>query len=258
LARIHPTAVVDPRTTLGDDAVVGAHSVIEGEVEIGPGAEIGPQVCIQGRTRIGARTRIFPFSVIGAPPQILAKERLGGRLEIGEDNEIREFASIHVGSPGGGGLTHIGDGNLIQNSVHIAHDCKIGSHCVLAAQSGIGGHVNIEDHVVVGAKSGVHQFVRVGESGFTAANSMVSKDVAPFSKVAGDRARFVGVNRINLERRGFPPERIAVIKHAFHLLFQSRLLFEDACLRVEEECKASKDVARLLAFLRSADRGFVR
>ena len=258
MARIHPTAVVDPRTTIGDGAVVGAHSVIEGEVEIGPGAEIGPQVCIQGRTHIGARTRIFPFSVIGAPPQILAEERLGGRLEIGEDNEIREFASIHVGSPGGGGLTRIGDGNLIQNSVHIAHDCKVGNHCVLGAQSGLGGHVSVADHVVVGAKGGIHQFVRVGESGFTAANSMVSKDVVPFSKVAGDRARFVGVNRINLERRGFAPERIAIIKHAFHLLFQSRLLFEEACLRVEDECRASKDVAHLLAFLRSAERGFVR
>ncbi|MGH0028321.1 MAG: acyl-ACP--UDP-N-acetylglucosamine O-acyltransferase [Myxococcota bacterium] len=258
MSGIHPTAVIGDRVKIADGAVVGAHSVIDGDVEIEAGAEIGPQVCIQGRTRIGARTRIFPFSVIGATPQILAEDRLGGRLEIGADNEIREFASIHVGSPGGGGLTRIGDGNLFQNSVHVAHDCKVGNHCVLAAQSALGGHVSVEDHVVIGAKSGVHQFVRVGESGFSAANSMVSKDVAPFSKVAGDRARFVGVNRINLERRGFPAERIAVIKHAFHLLFQSRLLFEEACLRVEEECRSSKDVAHLLAFLRSAERGFVR
>lgn len=258
MARIHSTAIVDGRAKIADDASVGPLAVIDGEVELGPGVEIGPQACVTGRTRIGARTRIYPFSVIGAVPQILATNREGGRLEIGEDNEIREFASIHVGSPGGGGLTRIGNGNLIQNSFHIAHDCKIGNHCVLAGQSGMSGHVVVEDYAVIGAKSGIHQFVRVGESAFTAANSMVSKDVPPYAKVAGDRARFVGVNRINLERRGFPPERIAVLKHAFHLLFQSRLLFEEACARVEEECRDSKEVAHLLAFLRSAERGFVR
>lgn len=258
MARIHPTAVVDRQAKVADDAEVGPLAVIGPEVQLDSGAEIGPQVCVTGRTRIGARTRIFPFSVIGAVPQILARDREGGRLEIGEDNEIREFASIHVGSPGGGGLTSIGNGNLIQNSFHIAHDCRIGNHCVLAGQSGMSGHVIVEDHAVIGAKSGIHQFVRVGESAFTAGGSMVTKDVAPFSRVAGDRARFIGVNRINLERRGFDPERIAVIKHAFHLLFQSRLLFGAACERVEAECGGSKDVAHLLAFLRASERGFVR
>ena len=258
MARIHSSAIVDGRAKIADDAIVGPHAVIDGDVEIESGAEIGPQVYVTGRTRVGARTHIYPFSVIGAVPQILAPEREGGRLVIGEDNEIREFASIHVGTPGGGGLTRIGDGNLIQNSFHIAHDCKIGNHCVLAGQSGLSGHVVVEDFAVIGAKAGVHQFVRVGESAFTAANSMVSKDVPPYAKVAGDRARFIGVNRINLERRGFTPERIAVVKHAFHLLFQSKLLFEEACARVEAECGDSKEVAHLLAFLRSAERGFVR
>jgi UDP-N-acetylglucosamine acyltransferase len=257
MAKIHPTAIVDSRAKIAADAAVGPLSVIDGEVELASGVEIGPQVYVTGSTRIGARTRIHPFSVIGAAPQILA-DRSGGRLEIGEDNEIREFASIHAGSPGGGGLTRIGNHNLIQNNFHVAHDCKIGNHCVLAGQSGMSGHVVVEDYAVIGAKSGVHQFVRVGESAFTAANTMVSKDVPPFAKVAGDRAHFVGVNRINLERRGFAPERIAVIKHAFHLLFQSRLRFEEACARVERECAGSKEVAHLLAFLRSAERGFVR
>ncbi len=258
MAKIHPTAVIDRQAKLADDAVVGPLAVIGPAVELDSEVEIGPQVCISGRTRIGARTRIYPFSVLGTVPQILAPDREGGRLEIGEDNEIREFASIHVGSPGGGGLTSIGNGNLIQNSFHIAHDCRIGNHCVLAAQSGMSGHVIVEDHAVIGAKCGIHQYVRLGESAFTAGSSMVSKDVAPFSKVAGDRARFIGVNRINLERRGFDPERMAVIKHAFHLLFQSRLRFEEACTQVEEESGGSKDVARLLAFLRSSERGFVR
>lgn len=259
MARIHPTAVVDGRARIADDAVVGPLSVIEAGVELESGVEIGPQVFVGGSTKVGARTRIYPFSVIGAEPQILAAtDRDDCRLEIGEDNEIREFASIHVGSSGGGGLTRIGDHNLIQHSFHIAHDCKIGNHCVLAGQSGCSGHVVVEDYAVIGARSGVHQYVRVGESAFTAANTMVSKDVPPFCKVAGDRAHFVGVNRISLERRGFTPERIDVIKHAFHVLFKSQLLFEEACQRVEAECGESKEVAHLLSFLRSAKRGFVR
>ena len=131
-----------------------------------------------------------------------------GELVIGEDNEIFEHVSIHVGLPEHGGRTQLGDRNLIQGNFHIAHDCRIGNHCVLAGFSGIGGHVVVEDFAVIGAMSGIHQFVRIGESGFTAGNSMVSKDVAPFAKVAGDRASFVGVNRINLERRGFEEERI--------------------------------------------------
>jgi UDP-N-acetylglucosamine acyltransferase len=166
--------------------------------------------------------------------------------------------TIHVGLPDHGGLTSVGDHNLIQNGFHIAHDCRIGNHCVLAAMSAFGGHCVVEDFAVIGAMSGVHQFARIGESGFTASNSMVSKDVPPFAKVAGDRARFVGINTINLERRGFDRDRIATIKHAFHVLFQSRLGFEDACLRAEEECGESRDVRHLLGFLRSSERGFIR
>ena len=258
MAKIHPTAVVDPGAKIADDAIVGALAVIDGEVELGSEVEIGPHVYVTGRTRIGARTRIYPFSVIGVPPQILTFEGDTGDLVIGEDNQIREHASIHAGSVESAGRTEIGNHNLIQNDFHIAHDCRIGNHCVLAGQSGMGGHVVVEDYAVIGAKTGIHQFARIGESGFTASNSMVSKDVPPFAKVAGDRARFVGVNRINLERRGFEAERIAHIKHAFFVLFQSKLRFADAVKRVEAECGDSTDVVRLLEFLRSTERGFVR
>lgn len=258
MAKIHPTAVVDPGAKLADDVTIGPLSSIGSEVELESGVEIGPHVCVGGRTRVGARTRIYPFCSVGQTPQISNFDGRAGRLEIGADNEIREYVSIHVGLPDHGGLTSIGDHNLIQNGFHIAHDCRIGSFCVLAGMSGFAGHILVEDFAVVGAMSGVHQFVRIGESAFTAGNSMVSKDVPPFAKVAGDRAHFVGVNTINLERRGFAKERIATIKHAFHLLFQSRLPFEEACARVEAECADSADAARLLDFLRTAERGFVR
>lgn len=258
MPKIHPTAVVDPGAKIADDAEVGPFSVIDGEVELASGVAIGAQVVVTGRTRIGARTRVYPFSAIGVAPQMLGFDGETTELVIGEDNIIREHASIHVGTPAGGGRTLIGNHNLIMNNFHVAHDCQIGNFCVLAGYSGMGGHVTLEDYVVLGGMTGIHQFVRIGESAFTAGNSMVSKDVAPYSKVAGDRARFVGVNRINLERRGFEPERIKVIKHAFYVLFQSKLRFAEACARVEEECAGSAEVTHLLEFLRSSERGFTR
>jgi UDP-N-acetylglucosamine acyltransferase len=258
VAKIHPTAVVDPGAKIDDQAEVGAFAVIDGEVELGPGVEVGPHVYVTGKTRIGAGTRVYPFSVLGAAPQMLGFDGQTTELVIGVENIIREHASIHVGTPKGGGRTKIGDHNMIMNNFHIAHDCQIGNHCVLAGYSGTGGHVVMEDFVVIGGMSGIHQFVRIGAYAFTAGNSMVSKDVPPYAKVAGDRARFVGVNRVNLQRLGFDPERIAVIKHAFHVLFQSKLRFEEACRRVEAECGDSPEVAHLLEFLRSSERGFTR
>jgi UDP-N-acetylglucosamine acyltransferase len=210
-----------------------------------------------GRTKIGARTRIFPFSVIGEEPQVQGVE---GEtfLHIGADNIIREYASIHAGSPIGVGSTRIGDGNFILNNVHVAHDCQIGSNCVIASFSAMAGHVVLEDFAVLGAMVGIHQFVRIGESSFTGASCKVSKDVAPFAKVMGDRARFAGINSVGLKRRGFDEDRIKTIKHAYHLLFQSKLRLEPAIDRVEEECGDSREIQHLLEFLRSSNRGVTR
>ena len=258
MSRIHPTAVVDPGAKLADDVTVGALCVVDGEVELGPGVELGSHVLVTGRTRVGARTRIYPFSAVGVPPQTQGFDGRAGALVIGTDNVIREHASLHLGMPEWGALTTIGNHNLIMNGVHVAHDCRVGDHCVLSAQTVLGGHVAIEDYAVLGGMTAVHQFVRIGESGFTAGGAMVAQDVPPFARVAGDRARFVGVNRVNLERRGFEPTRIATIKHAFHLLLHSKLRFEEACRRIEDECAGSRDVAHLLAVLCSAERGFIR
>ena len=176
---------------------------------------------------------------------------------IGEDNVIREFATLHVGSELGEGATHIGDHNMIMNHCHVAHDCQIGSHCVLAGYSAMGGHVVLEDHVVFGGMTGIHQFVQIGESVFTAANAMLSKDAPPFARVGGNRARFLGINRIGLERRGFSAEVIESLKHAYHILFRSKLRLEPAMARVERECD-SPEVGRLLHFLRGSERGVIR
>ena len=257
MAWIHPSAVVDPRAKIADRVRIGPYAVIGEEVEIAAGVELGAHVVVTGRTSLGSGTRIHPSCVIGDEPQV----RDGGgatALAIGEDNVIREFAVIHAGSPDGGGQTRIGDHNYLMNHVHVAHDCRIGSHCVLASYTALAGHAAIGDHAVTGAFTGVHQFTRIGESAFTAANTMVSKDVPPFARAAGDRARLVGLNTIGLQRRGLSAESLAALKHAFHVLFQSRLRLEPALERTQSDCGDVPEVARLLRFLGESERGFVR
>jgi UDP-N-acetylglucosamine acyltransferase len=258
VTRVHPTAIVDRRAKLADDVEIGPYSVIGENVEIAPGVVVGSHVTLTGRTTIGSRTRIFPFAVIGGDPQVAGASGENTALAIGEDNVIREFSSIHVGSPDGGGCTRIGNRNFILNNVHIAHDCHIGDRCVLASFSALAGHVVVEDHVVFGAMTGVHQFVRIGESAFTAANSMLSKDALPYAKVAGDRARFAGLNSVGLRRRGLSEPTIATLKHAFHLLFHSRLRLASAVDLVKRECGDAPEVAHLLRFIDESERGFIR
>ncbi len=258
MTRVHPTAIVDPRAKLAEDVEVGPYTVIGENVELASGVVVASHVTLMGRTTIGARTRISPFAVIGGEPQVLGASGENTALVIGEDNLIREFSSIHVGSPNGGGCTRIGNGNFILNNVHIAHDCRIGDRCVLASFSALAGHVVLEDHVVFGAMTGVHQFVRIGESAFTAANSMLSKDAVPYSKVAGDRARLAGLNTVGLRRRGFSEASIATLKHAFHILFASNLRLEPSADLVKRECGDAPEVANLLRFIHESERGFIR
>ena len=255
MARIHPTAVVDPAAKLADDAEIGPYCVVGGEVELGPDVRVASHAVISGRTRIGARTRIFPFSAIGGAPQVQGAGA-GTGLVIGADNLIREFSSIHAGSVEGG--TRIGDANILMNNVHVAHDCRIGDGCVLASLGALAGHVVVEDGAVVGAMVGVHQFVRIGEHSFTGAATLLSKDVLPFSRVAGRRARWIGVNAVGLRRCGFAPERIAALRRAFRALLRSGLRLAPAIERVAREHADSPDVARLLRFLASSRRGITR
>jgi UDP-N-acetylglucosamine acyltransferase len=257
VARIHPTAVVDPGAKLADDAELGPYCVVGGEVELGAGVVVGPHVVIVGRTTVGPRTRIFPFSVIGEAPQVQGSAE-GTRLSIGADNVIREFSSIHAGSSAGPGATRIGDGNFLLSNVHVAHDCQIGDGCVLASLTALAGHVVVEDHAVLGAMVGVHQFCRIGEHSFTGAATRLSKDVLPFSRVAGERARWIGVNGVGLRRRGFPEEKVAELRRVFRVLFQSKLRLAPALERMEREHAGSPEVERLLRFVAGSRRGITR
>jgi len=257
VARIHPTAVVDPGAKLADGVEVGPYCVVGGEVELGPGVCAGSHAVIVGRTQVGPRTRVFPFTVIGEAPQVLGSDG-GTRLSIGADNVIREFCSIHAGSAAGEDGTRIGDGNFLMNNVHVAHDCRIGDRCVVASLSALAGHVVVEEHAVIGAMVGVHQFVRIGEHSFTGAATRLSKDVLPFSRVAGQRAHWIGVNGVGLRRRGFAPEKIAELRRVFRVLFQSKLRLATAIDRVAREHAGSPAVHRLLHFLATSRRGITR
>jgi UDP-N-acetylglucosamine acyltransferase len=258
VARVHPTAVVDPAAKLADDVEVGAFSWVGPGVELGPGVAVANHVSLSGATRVGARTRIFPFAALGGEPQDKTFSGERTRLEIGADNVIREGVTLHVGTPKGGACTRVGDDNLIMNGAHIAHDCQIGSHVIVASFCGLAGHVSVEDWAVLGAYTGVHQFARVGESVMTAANSMLSLDAPPFALVAGDRARVVGLNTVGLRRREFPEPVVRALRHAFHLLFTSKLRFEQALARVREELPDSPEVGRLMSFLADSKRGVCR
>jgi UDP-N-acetylglucosamine acyltransferase len=207
---------------------------------------------------VGSRTRIFPFAAVGGEPQDKSFSGESMRLVIGADNVIREHVTIHVGTRKGGGCTRIGDDNLIMNGAHVAHDCQVGSHCILAGFAGLAGHAVVGDHAVLGAYAGVHQFSRVGESVMMAANSMLSQDAPPFALVWGDHARIVGLNTIGLRRRGFSDRTVQLLKHAFHVLFFAKRPFKEGIARLRAEHADSPELGRLLDFLTSSERGVCR
>ncbi len=257
MADVHPTAIVEPGAILADDVEVGALAYIGPEVELCEGVQIAPHAVVTGSVVVGARTRVFSFACLGGEPQDKTWNGEATRLVIGVDNVIREHATIHVGTRSGGGCTTVGDDNLIMNSAHIGHDCQIGSHCIIASFSGLAGHVSVGDHAVLGAYTGVHQFARVGESVMAASNAKLAQDAPPFSLVAGDRARLAGVNSVGMRRRGFSPETIRSVKHAFHVIFHSRLRLQPALERARQEAD-SPEVERLFRFLEKSERGFCR
>ena len=237
---------------------VGPGAVIGPNVRIGAGAWIGPCAVIARNTTIGARTRIFQFASVGEDSQDLKYKGEPSRLEIGDECRIREFASIHRGTEGGGMLTRLGNRVLVMNYAHIAHNCKIGDDVIMTNGSQLGGHCIVEECVNLSAMAAVHQFSRVGAHAFLAAGALAAQDVPPYSMVAGaERARLVGINEIGLQRRGFTPEAINAIKSATRTIFFSRLSREDALNKVTDELGGFAEVRRLVDFIRNSERGVV-
>jgi UDP-N-acetylglucosamine acyltransferase len=255
---IHPTAVVDPGARIAADVIVGPYCVIGAHVEIESHCHIGAHVVIDGITRIGAGNRIFPFASLGQDPQDKKYAGEATQLEIGRGNTIREYVTINRGTVQDHGVTRIGDDNWIMAYVHIAHDCHIGSHAVLANNATLAGHVHLGDYVTLGGATLVHQFCHIGEHAFTAFGARVNKNVPPFVTVSEGRARPRGLNSEGLKRRGFDDQRIRLLKDAYRLVYRSELPLEQAIERLGELAAASEDVRRLRDFLRNCTRSIVR
>jgi UDP-N-acetylglucosamine acyltransferase len=249
--------VIDRRAELDTSVEVGPGAVIRAGVRIGPDSVIGPYAVIEGESTLGARNRIFQFASVGADPQDLKYHGEPSRLEIGDDNKIREFTTIHRGTEGGGMVTRIGNGVLLMNYVHVAHDCQIGDHSIIANSTELAGHCVLEEWVVTAGMCGVHQYSRIGAHAFVAAGSKIAQDVPPYAMVAGDRARLVGVNTTGLERRGFSPATVAAVKAAFRTLFYGKLLREEATRQILAENGGLPEVRRLIEFIAGSQRGVV-
>jgi len=256
--RIHPTAIVAPGAALDEDVEIDAYALIGPKVRIGSGTRIGAHTVVDGRTTIGRNNHIFYHASVGAVPQDLKYRGEDSTLLIGDHNTIREFATLSIGTAGGGMTTRVGDHNLLMNYSHVGHDCQIGNHSILANGAQLGGHVTVEDFAVVGALVGIHQFVKIGESAILGAGAMVTQDVSPFCNATGDRARLHGLNLVGLKRRGFSPELIRNLKHAYRIMFHSGLKVADAIAHVRAEIPASREVEHFLAFIQASERGVCR
>jgi UDP-N-acetylglucosamine acyltransferase len=258
MAKLHPTAVVNPEAQLHDTVEVGPYSVIGPHVKIGEGTKVGPHAVIEGRTTIGKRNRIFQLCSVGAVPQDLKYAGEDTQLVIGDDNTVREFVTLHIGTAGGGGVTRIGNKNLFMAYSHVAHDCQVGNGCILSNSANIAGHVQIADHVILGGLSAVHQFTRIGKHAFIAGGAMVAMDVPPYCTAQGDRAELAGLNTVGLSRHGFSEDQIARIKDAYRILFRSKLGLNEAISKLKAEHGGHVEIDDLLQFVAGSTRGITR
>lgn len=256
---IHPTAIVDPGAKIHPTCKIGPYCTVGANVEMGQGCQLVSHVVLEGPTKIGAENVFFPFCSVGLAPQDLAYAGEPTRLEIGDHNVVREFATINRGTVKGGGLTRVGSHVLVMAYTHIAHDCQVGNHVILANAATLGGHVTVEDWAQVGALCPVHHFVRIGTHAFIGGGTTITQDVLPFSKTSAERnTHAFGMNSVGLERRGFSKERVARIHHAYKVLLASKLNTTQALEKLKAEGDQGEDVALLIRFIESSERGVIK
>tara|TARA_B100001057_G_scaffold494627_1_gene591626 strand:+ start:736 stop:1518 length:783 start_codon:yes stop_codon:yes gene_type:complete len=224
---IHKTAIIDTKAKISNNVKIGPYSIIGPNVEIGEGTEIQSHVNITGITKIGLNNKIYPFASIGNDPQDLKFKGEETKLEIGNNNKIREYVTINPGTDGGGGLTKVGDNCLFMVSAHIAHDCFVGDNVILANNVPLGGHAHIEDNVIIGGNSAVQQFTRVGKSAMIGGMCGVVRDVIPYGIALGNRSILQGLNLIGLRRKKISNEEIMYLSKAYKLIFKNENLTEN-------------------------------
>lgn len=254
---IHQTAVISEDAKLHPSVAVGPFVVIEGDVEIGANTRVDAHSIIRGPVRIGADNHIFSHVVVGEIPQDLKFAGENTMLEIGDRNRIREFATLHRGTAGGGGLTRVGNDTLIMAYAHIAHDCMVGNNVILANAASLAGHVEVGESAILGGFAVAHQFCRIGAHSFVGGFSKLSKDVVPFVMADGPRARAVGLNKEGLKRRGFGTETIGSLNRCFRQLVK-RQGDEHTWRSFEREAEHESALRLMLEFIQSSERGITR
>ena len=256
---IHPTAIIHAHAKIADNVTIGPYSIVGENVELGDGTEVMSHAVIDGLTRIGKQNRIFPYASIGLAPQDLKYHGEPTRVEIGDDNSIREFVTIHRGTTEGEGVTRIGSHNLLMAYVHVAHDCQIGNHIIMANGASLAGHVAIQDHATVGAFTMIHQFCRIGAYCFLGSATLVNQDILPYSKTSAPRpVEVYGANRLGLERRGLAKDDLKELESAFRLLTRSKLNTTQALEAIAAKGFQSSHVKTLVEFIKSSERGVVK
>ena len=258
---IHPTAVVDPKAELDSSVSVGPYAVIEAGVKIDAETRVLPHAVISGPTTIGKRNLIGSFATVGGAPQDMSYKGEPTELHIGNDNQIREYASIHRGTPNGKGKTVIGNSNLLMAYIHIAHDCKLGDNIILANVATLAGHVEVGDRASIGGLVAVHQFCRIGTFSYIGGVSGISHDVAPYVIIAGtrNRTRISGINKIGLRRNGYSRDTISKLEAAFRIIFRDQsLLLKDALVMARKEVPDCPEVETLISFFEESKRGVVK
>ncbi len=255
---IHPSSVISKEVELGKDVVIGPFCVVRGRVKIGDGTVLDSHVSVgseMGIVEIGKHNRICAGAAVGGPPQDLKYKGEPTKLIIGDHNMIREMATLNIGTPGGGGVTRLGSHTLIMAYSHIAHDCQVGDHVVIANTSQLAGHVIIEEHVKIGGMCAVSQFCRVGKYAYIAGDTSINKDILPFSMAQGKFAVMRAANTIGMERSGFSKESVASIKTAIRIITKGNDTVENSIKRILEECKPDPALDYFLESIRSSTRG---
>jgi len=255
---IDERAIIDPSAKIASNVTIGPWTVIGPEVEIGEDSWIGPHVIIKSHTKIGKNNRIYQYSSIGEDPQHMAYHGEQTWMEIGDNNIIREFCTLHRGTPQGKKVTRLGNNNFIMSYVHIAHDCAVGNHTIFVNNASIAGHVMVDDYVVIGGFSGVHQFCYVGAHSFITRATMVPKDVLPYVLVSGNPATVHGLNAVGLKRRGFAEETIRMLRQAYKLIYRQGLTVKNALPQLEALLPSCPEVQLLINGLTESNRGIVR
>lgn len=258
MTAVHPTAIIDPCAEIGRGVSIGPYSVIGPDVVIGDECWIGPHVVINGPTTLGRENKIFQFASVGEVPQDLKFEGEETRLEIGDRNTIREFATINRGTGVGGSVTRIGNDNLLMAYIHIAHDCIVGNHVILSNNASLAGHVTVDDHAILGGFTLVHQFCAIGEHVFAGMGTAIAKDVPPYLIVTGAPAAPHGLNKVGLKRRGFSDETLRQLSRAYKLLYRQGLTLDEAKSQLQKLGEESEEVKKFSAFIEQSTRSIIR